>query len=332
MNWSGRRVLVTGAAGFIGSNLCDALVEAGAEVLAIDDLSVGRLSHLQAARSSGRLEFHQASILQPEQLPDLSRVEVVFHLAVACLRVSLSQPEHVHEVNATGTLRLLEACRLGCARLQRFLYCSSSEVYGTAQRVPMDETHPLEPTTVYGASKLAGELYTRAYERTHGMPITVIRPFNTYGPREHHEGASGEVIPRFAVRILNGLPPLIFGAGDQKRDFTYVQDTCRGLMELTAHPETLGQTLNLARGEEVSVLEIAQKLLRLLGREQLGVSHRPARPGDVQRHFASPERARRLGVQAVVGIDEGLQRYLQWLQTQGGPVGKLLEEVSEQNW
>ena len=332
MSWQGTTVLLTGAAGFIGSNLCDALIARGARVVAVDDLSVGRVENLKQAKLSGQLQFQQATILDPRSLPELGDVEVVFHLAVACLRVSLSRPEHVHEVNATGTLRLLEHCRLHCPRLKRFVYCSSSEVYGSAQQVPMDEGHPLVPTTVYGASKLAGELYTRAYQLTHQLPVTIVRPFNTYGPREHHEGASGEVIPRFAIRILNGLPPLVFGSGDQKRDFTYVEDTCRGLMHLAQHPDAEGRVLNLARGQEVSILEVASKLLHLLGRSDLEVEHRTPRPADVERHFACPEQARRLGFEARVNIDDGLLRYLEWLQSHSLQAERLLEEVSDQNW
>lgn len=327
MSWHGRQVLVTGGAGFIGSNLCEALLSQGARVRALDDLSVGREENLAPG-----VELVRGSILDPDALTEaVSGVEVVFHLAVACLRVCFERPEHVHEVNATGTLRLLEACRpLG---LQRFLYCSSSEVYGTAETVPMNEDHPLRPTTVYGASKLAGELYADAYRQTYGLPVTIVRPFNTYGPREHHEGASGEVIPRFVVRILNGLPPLIYGDGRQTRDFTYVADTARGLMTAAASPATLGRTLNLARGEEVSIRDIADRLLRLLGREQLGVEHRNERPADVQRHFADVRRCEELlGFRPPTRIDEGLQRYLDWFRQAHPEAGELLSEVADTNW
>lgn len=319
------KALVTGGAGFIGSNLCDALVESGAEVIALDDLSVGKRSNLNP-----NVQFVQGDVRQPEAWSHLLHdVEVVYHLAVVCLRQSFEKPLHVHEVNATGTLQTLLACQQHARKLQRFVYCSSSEVYGSARHVPMDEHHPLNPTTVYGASKLAGEIYTLASP----LPVTVARPFNTYGPREHHEGQSGEVIPRFAVRIANGLSPLIFGDGTQTRDFTHVSDTARGLMLLGTEPAALGQIFNLARGSEVSIAQIANLLLQKLGQAGLTTEFRPARPADVDRHYANVEKARTLlDFTASLDIEQGLDQYLEWFRRQHPEPHKLLGEVQEQNW
>lgn len=329
MNWQNQRVLVTGAAGFIGSNLCDALISAGAQVIGLDDLSVGKRENLRQAEASG-LEFIHGTVLEPEAWSErLQGVTRVFHMAVACLRRSFHQPMVVHEVNATGTLAILEACRASAPQLERFVYCSSSEVYGTARHAPMNEEHPLQPTTVYGASKLAGEIYTLASE----LPVTVARPFNTYGAREHHEGASGEVIPRFVVRIANGLAPHIFGDGSQTRDFTHVSDTSRGLMLAAEHPQALGQTINLARGHEVSIARIATLLLQKMGRSDLQAEFRGARPADVDRHFADTQKARSLlGFEAQLDIEDGLDRYLQWFQETHPAASGLLEEVQDQNW
>ncbi len=329
MSWNEHTVLVTGAAGFIGSNLCDALVAAGARVIGVDDLSVGKRENLKEAEAAG-LQFVQGSILEPQGwVQHLATVTRVIHMAVACLRRSFQNPMTVHEINATGTLAVLEACRNHAPRLQRFVYCSSSEVYGTALEAPMDENHPLRPTTIYGASKLAGEIYTLAS----GLPVTVARPFNTYGPREHHQGASGEVIPRFAVRIANGLPPLIFGDGSQTRDFTHVSDTARALMLAAETPAALGQTINLARGQEVSVARIAELLLSKLGRPDLKPEFRGARPQDVERHYAATGLARRLlGFEARLDIETGLNQYVSWFQQAHPEASRLLEEVQEQNW
>jgi len=328
------KVLVTGAAGFIGSNLCDALLAQGSSVLALDDLSVGKRSNLQAAEASGQLKFVQGSILDLPLLEELvESTHYVFHLAVACLRECFERPHHVHEVNATGTLNLLDACQRKARQLERFVYVSSSEVYGSASYAPMDEKHPCLPTTTYGASKLVGELYTRAYELTHQMPTTIIRPFNTYGPREHHQGASGEVIPRFAVRIANGLAPIIFGDGSQTRDFTYVLDTAQGIIRAAEHPKTLGQTVNLARGQEVSVSRIARLLLDKMGRPDLEIQYQGARPADVQRHYADAQRLKELtGFAAQTSIEEGLDLYLDWFRQAHPEAKNLLVEVQERNW
>jgi len=177
--------------------------------------------------------------------------DVVFHLAVQCVRRSLGEPLHNHEVNATGTLNVLETARR--RRVRRFIYCSSSEVYGNYGCEPLVETATVcEPATVYGAAKLAGEHYAKAYWQTYGLPTIVVRPFNTYGPREHTSGDLAEVIPRFVIRVLNGLPPVIFGTGENGRDFTYVTETVRGIA-LAAGCDALvgrGETGGLGQLEE----------------------------------------------------------------------------------
>ena len=316
MELSGRRVVVTGGAGFIGSHVVDELVGLGADVVAFDDLSVGSyVSVADACARGARLVV--GDIRDDAQLDAaLRNVDVVLHMACDNLRASLADPLRSQDVNSTGTLKVaLSAVR---HRIGRFVYVSSSEAYGSASYVPMDEEHPFRPTTVYGAAKASGELLARSCMLTYGLPVTIVRPFNTYGPREHAEGTSAEVIPRFVSRILNGLPPVIFGDGSQTRDFTWVGDTAKGIVKATASDVLVGDTINIARGVEVSVTQVARLLLDLLDADDLQPEHLEPRPGDVARHLASAEKARRvLGFEATTAIEEGLHQYVTWLREHG---------------
>lgn len=335
MELANRRILVTGGAGFIGSNLVDALVKAKNDVVVLDDFSTGKPENLAAAESAGRVKVIRGSILDEALVAQqVAQADVIFHLAVQCLRVCFDKPHMVHHVNATGTLNLLEqSIRRTGKPLERFIYVSSSEVYGTAKTTPMAETHPLEPTTVYGASKLAGELYTQAYHITYGLPAMILRPFNTYGYREHYEGASGEVIPRFVVRILNNLPPIIFGSGEQTRDFTFVTDTVEGLIRAASTDTLLGQAVNIAYGQEVNIKTIAEMLLQVLGREDLGIQWEPARPADVDRHYADISKlVKHTGFKPAVAIEEGLERYITWFKKHYPQPEALLADCQLYNW
>ncbi|OGW74700.1 MAG: hypothetical protein A3J81_05545 [Nitrospirae bacterium RIFOXYB2_FULL_43_5] len=197
----------------------------------------------------------------------------------------------------------------------------------------MDETHPCEPTTIYGASKLAGEKYALAYHRTYGMQSMVVIPFNTYGPREHFEGAYGEVIPKFVLRALNDQPPVIFGDGLQTRDFTYVADTVKGIIKASGCDEMIGQTVNIARGEEVSIKELAEKIYKKLGKPHIKQVFEKERPGDVKRHFAGVKKAERLfGFRAEIGIDKGLDMFISWFISQGYNTANLMKEDIVFNW
>jgi UDP-glucose 4-epimerase len=217
--------------------------------------------------------------------------------------------------------------------LSRLVYVSSSEVYGTALVAPMDEQHPLVPTTPYGASKAAGELYAKAWHTTYGLPAVVVRPFNSYGPREHFEGPYGEVIPKFVIRALAGVAPAIFGDGEQTRDFTYVEDTARGIVEAGACDALVGDVINIARGEEVTINRLCERVLALVERGDLIALRRPPRPADVRRHYAAVGKAKAvLGFVAPTAIDEGLQRYLSWFRATGLDPAALLKQEVERNW
>jgi UDP-glucose 4-epimerase len=242
----------------------------------------------------------------------LEGADVVIHMACSNLRASLNEPMRSHEVNATGTLvTCLAAVRQG---LQRFVYVSSSEAYGSAVTVPMAEDHPLLPTTVYGASKAAGELSAMACMRTYGLPVVVVRPFNSYGPREHASGTSAEVIPKFVKRICAGRSPVIFGDGSQTRDFTWVEETAAGIVAAARSDALVGEAVNIARGRGVSIVEIAELLLEILGATDRSPEFAERRPGDVDRHVADTRKARDvIEFEAIVSIREGLERYVRWL-------------------
>ncbi len=257
--------LVTGGAGFIGSALVRQLAARGERVIVLDNLVNGRRENL-AEVLSDRVELVVADVRDLDVVaPLLAQVRAVYHLACLGVRHSLHSPLESHDVNASATLRLLGACR--AADVPRFVYVSSSEVYGTARFAPMSETHPTFPTTVYGASKLAGECYTRAYHATYGYPTVVVRPFNAFGPRSHHEGDSGEVIPKFLLRSLAGKPMIVFGDGTQTRDFTFVSDTAAGILLAGEHDRAIGDTINLGSGIEVTINELASQIASLTGRQ-----------------------------------------------------------------
>jgi UDP-glucose 4-epimerase len=294
-------VVVTGGAGFIGSELVRQLAARGDRVVAIDNLVNGKRENLDGVLS-GRVTLLETDIRDLDAVtPHLREARVVYHLA--------------------------------CLDVPRFVYVSSSEVYGTARWVPMTEEHPTFPSTVYGGSKLAGECYTRAYCETYGYPTVVVRPFNTFGPRSHHEGDSGEVIPKFLLRCLAGRPMIVFGDGTQTRDFTFVSDTAAGIILAGEDPRAIGQTINLGSGHEVTVNELARQVAAVAGRPDAAVQHDRPRPGDVLRLYADMSRARDLlGYAPKMTMGDGLRALLAWYRTQPATPEQLLEREVVHNW
>jgi len=326
-----KKILITGGAGFIGSHLVDALSKDN-HVKIIDNFSSGKRENLSQHLQNQKVEIIEGDIRDKTLLVNVTKnIDILYHLAVQCLRVSIRDPEINHEVNATGTLNLCMASQKN--NIKRFIYISSSEVYGTAKNIPMSEDHPLEPTTVYGASKLAGELYASAYYRTYGLRSMIIRPFNTYGPRAHFEGLYGEVIPKFILRVFSDMPPLIFGDGTQTRDFTYISDTVKGIIMASECDAIIGQTVNIARGQEISINELAAIIMRTLGKESLKPRYEQKRPGDVMRHYADVSKAeRQFGFKPEIDIEKGIRLYANWFKSNNYDPSELLKQDIVFNW
>lgn len=325
------RILVTGGAGFIGSELVTQLAALGHNVTVVDNLVNGKRSNL-AHLDPKQVVLTVADIRESRLLkPLLDGVSVIFHLACLGVRHSLHDPLENHAVNATGTLKLLELAR--SAGVSRFVYVSSSEVYGTAQWTPMTELHPTCPMTVYGGGKLAGECYARAYFESFGYPTVVVRPFNSFGPRSHHEGDSGEVIPKFMLRAMAGKPLVVFGDGEQTRDFTYVSDTAHGILLAGFNKAAIGKTLNLGQGREITINALADAIANVLGRPGVEIHHEDPRPGDVRRLCSDSTLARdTLGFRTTVSLAEGLRRLHAWNLGRGASIDELLSQERIHNW
>ncbi len=330
INLAHEKILVTGGAGFIGSHLVDRLVNRNVQVKVLDNFSNGKRENLEQHLKTGKVELLEGDITKEIDIKKaVDGVSVIFHLACLGVRHSLHNPFENHRVNAEGTLLLLLQAR--AAGIKKFIHVSSSEVYGTALSAPMSEMHPTFPCTVYGGGKLAGECYSRAYFRTYGFPVVIARPFNTYGPRSHHEGDAGELIPKCIVRALNSKPMVAFGDGLQTRDFTYVVDMAQALVELALHG-TIGQTYNIGSGSEHTVLEICQKIGQNF-HNKYELKHLDPRPGDVLRlcadsgNFFSITKWR-----PEVSLSSGLASTIESFRSHPQGFQNLLTTENERNW
>jgi len=312
-------VLVTGGAGFIGSNLARCLAASGAEVRVLDDLSTGREENLSGL--NGGVDLVVGDIRDPERVASAVRdVEVVYHLAaLPSVARSLADPIATHEVNAGGTLAVLMAAREAGAR--RLVYASSSSVYGDTPTLPKHEEMPVAPLSPYAASKLAGEAYARAFARSLGLETVALRFFNVFGPRQDPASEYAAVIPRFVARLLAGEPPVVFGDGTQSRDFTYVANVVQAcVLAGEAGPDASGEAMNVGVGDRTTLLELIQLLSDLLG-TGIPPSFAEPRPGDVHDSLADISKAERLiGYRPLVGVREGLAQTLGWYARPADPV------------
>lgn len=335
---AGKRCFVTGGAGFIGSSLVRVLLRSGADVVAYDNLATGKTENLagccdETDRKPDAFRFVHGDIRDREKLARVvDGADHVFNLACLGVRHSIHSPFENLDVNARGTLSVLAESR--AARVKRVVHVSTSEVYGTARVVPMTEDHPTDPHTVYGASKLDGECCARAFFRCYGTPVVVVRPFNAYGPRSHSEGDSGEAIPRFLVRALNGKAPIVFGDGSQTRDFTHVYDTAAALARAAIAPEIDGETFNVGAGAEIRIDALAKIAVDAAGRSDLVVEHIEPRPGDVLRLFAdSSKSAHKLAHKSSVSLKDGLKDLAERLRALGPEaLQKMDEAIVVRNW
>lgn len=325
-------ILVTGGAGFIGSHLTDALLAAGHHVRVIDNLVNGKRENIAHHASNPRFQFIEGDITDQAAIAAATAgVDAVYHLACLGVRHSLHSPYPNHWANAEGTICTLEAAK--AAGVRKYFYISSSEVFGKSPAFPLTEDSLPRPTTVYGASKLVGEHYALAYHEMGWLDATVLRIFNNYGPRAHHEGDAGEVIPRTIVSALANRAPVVYGDGSVTRDFFYVKDTASVLLSLMAHTGLGGQTLNIGTGEEITILNLLQLLLEEMGRTDLAIQYLPDRPADVPRLWVNADRFKRLtGFRPSVTFREGLRETIAYYTNLVTAGKDLASDVKATNW
>ncbi|MFJ3216584.1 SDR family NAD(P)-dependent oxidoreductase [Kitasatospora sp. NPDC086801] len=314
-DWTGRTVLVTGAEGFIGSTLVDLLVARGARVRA--------LVHYKPYAERGYLARYLADPDSPVEMlagdvRDAGRVldavagcDTVFHLAALIgIPYSYQAPEAYVQTNVVGTQNVAAACLRHGARL---VHTSTSEVYGTAITAPIDEHHPLQPQSPYSASKIGADMMALSYWHAFELPVSVVRPFNTYGPRQ----SARAVIPTILAQLHSGAREIRLGSTTPTRDFTYASDTAEGFLAIARADRTLGETVNLGTGSEVSIGDLAKALIVASGRDaEIVVDPTRLRPGgsEVERLLSDNRKARDLaGWQPQVGLDEGLRHTSDWV-------------------
>lgn len=316
MNWAGRKVLVTGAGGFIGSHLVGMLALRGAKVRALVRYnSRGSFGWLHDLES----EIYRSLDIMQGDLRDADAVlrvvdgcEVVFHLgAMISIPYSYVNPTEVAAVNVNGTLNVLNACRQ--AAVARLVHVSTSEIYGTARYVPIDENHPVHGQSPYSASKIAADKLAESYHRAFDLPVVTVRPFNTYGPRQ----SARALIPTVMVQLLSGSTVKL-GLLTPTRDFTFVTDTAEGMIKAAESADATGREINLGSGKEISVGDLVSRIVRISGRN-IEIEQRPERirpeKSEVDRLLSNNSMARELlGWEPHVGFDDGLRETYDWLQ------------------
>lgn len=310
-----KRFLVTGGAGFIGSNLVIELVGRGYQVRVLDNLSGGHLGNLEPVID--RVEFIQGDLRNPDDVrAAVSGVDVVFHqAAMTSVPESVEDPVTNAEVNITGTLNLFVLARQ--AGVRRVVYASSSAVYGNSEELPKAEAMSPAPVSPYGVSKLANEIYADVLSELYGLETVGLRYFNVYGPRQNPNSAYAAVIPRFIFSMLKGQPPVVFGDGLQTRDFVFVKDVVEANILAAEVPEAKGRVFNIGSGTQVTLLELIEHIGAALGVSVSPKFDKP-RPGDVKHSVADISRARMvLGFSPRFTLEQGIRETVEWFRRGG---------------
>jgi len=306
-----KKALVTGGAGFVGSNLVESLLEDGLEVVSIDDYSAGKERNLHDLKEKygDKLSAVNCDVTNKKELAKhFSDVDVVFHQACSKMTICLKDPLRDLEVNAAGTFNLLELARDN--KVKKFVHVSTGSVYGIAQYYPTDEKHPINPTSYYGVSKLAGEKYVRAFAHLYNMDTSILRYFHVYGPKQD-SGAYGGVIGIFCEKSIDNKDITIYGDGTQIRSFTYVSDVVN-INKLVALKGDKGEAYNCASGLKVTINEIAEKITKLAG-STANINYENWKAGDIKDFEVSHEKIKNLGFEfEYLDFDKGLKQTFDW--------------------
>src|SRR5512143_3431980 len=297
--------LVTGGAGFIGSHLAEELLRRGERVRVLDNFSSGKRANLS---KHDRLEIVEGDIRSQDTVKRaMNGVEYVLHqAALPSVQRSVIDPSATNEVNVSGTLNLLLVAR--DEKVRRFVFASSSSVYGDSPTLPKHEDMAARPLSPYAVSKLAGEAYCLAFHNVYGLPTVALRYFNVFGPKQDPTSEYSAVIPRFITALLKGRPPTIYGDGQQSSDFTYIENVVQANLLACEREEAVGQAMNVACGERYTLLDLHKDLCEIIG-VKCGPIFQPARSGDVKHSMAAIDQARDLlNYRPEVGWYEGLRR------------------------
>ncbi|MBN2384469.1 GDP-mannose 4,6-dehydratase [bacterium] len=312
-----RTLLVTGGAGFIGSNFIEFWLEHHPDdtIIVLDALTYAGNPHnfLDEVKNSGHFIFRYGNVLNEELVSDLvSQADIVVHFAAEShVARSIFENKTFYQTDVLGTQVVANAVLKNRTRIERFLHISSSEIYGTAQTVPMTEEHPLNPLTPYASAKAGADRLVYSYWATYDIPAVLVRPFNNYGPRQHLE----KVIPRFITNAMQNKPLHIHGDGSARRDWLYVRDTCARLEQIIEAPlqAVKGQAFNIGSGYDLDILSIARMILAYFNRDESLLVHMPDRPGQVQRHVSSTHKAEQvLDVKPARPFEQGLEQTMGW--------------------
>lgn len=309
-----KNILVTGGAGFIGSHLCDELLNKGAsKVVCLDNFFLGKKENICEALQHDNFVLYRDDARNfgvVQAILEKENIEVIFNLATIALNYSFFNPFDAYMVNVEIANTMLELLKVGAYKT--LIHTSSSEAYGTAQYSPMDENHPTNPTTPYAAGKAAADLMIHSFSKVLDMDISIIRPFNNYGPRQNEVGALAAIIPVTAKRIKDGGKPIVEGDGEQTRDFIYVTDTIRGLILAYEIEASRGKIINLGSGKDISINSLLDGICKYMGYTG-EYDRRPARTSDVRNLCACSKLAKELlGFETEITFEEGIKKTLDW--------------------
>ena len=304
-------VLVTGGAGFIGSHIAETLVARGARVRVIDNLSTGRLENIEAIRE--KVDFIRGDLADAATVRKVVEdVEVIFHeAALPSVPRSVANPRETHLACVEGTFNLLLAAKE--KRVRRLIYAASSSAYGDQPTLPKVESMRPEPLSPYAAAKLVGEYYCQVFTRTYKLETICLRYFNVFGPRQDPSSPYSGVVSRFIDFLTKGERPVIYGDGEQTRDFTYISNAVDANMLAADADKGIGEVINIANGERVTINQLFQVLKAIAGRDDVEPEYQDARTGDVLHSLADITRARELlGYAPTVDLAQGLQATVEW--------------------